>query len=329
MTQLVRLILSVIFSLEALHAQGLQRREADPIPPQVENIYEKGLRYLAQSQNAEGFWPDNTGAEPGVVGLCMKAFLGRGEDPRHGPYSVQLERSLNYLLSQQNSETGYIGNSMYSHGFATLALAESYGLFNDPRLPIALQKAVDLILTAQKRNRLKGWRYKPDSTDADSTVSGCQIIALYAARNAGIPVPDEALNKASKYMARCRGSNGGYGYTSGMGDKPTLTAIGLLCQALAQQEEEPSFRASTEYLRKQVDYRDKYYPFYFEYYMSQALFHADEELFALWNNKNIRYLGTIQAPDGSFPGNKGPAFSTSGALLSLALNYRVLPIYER
>ena len=37
----------------------------------------------------------------------------------------------------------------------------------------------------------------------------------------------------------------------------------------------------------------------------------------------------LQMPDGSWPGNKGAAFSTAGALLSLALNYRFLPIYEK
>ena len=84
-----------------------------------------------------------------------------------------------------------------------------------------------------------------------------------------------------------------------------------------------------EYLKKQLDYRDRYYPYYFEYYMSQALFHADDAAWRDWNARNIRYLATIQATDGSFPGSQGPSFNTAGALLSLALNYRFLPIYEK
>jgi hypothetical protein len=63
--------------------------------------------------------------------------------------------------------------------------------------------------------------------------------------------------------------------------------------------------------------------------MSQALFHADTATWEEWNGRNIRYLATIQAPNGSFSGNQGQAFSTSGALLSIALNYRYLPIYEK
>jgi hypothetical protein len=63
--------------------------------------------------------------------------------------------------------------------------------------------------------------------------------------------------------------------------------------------------------------------------MAQALFHADEIAWKEWTRRNIRYLAAIQSTDGSFLGNQGPSFSTAGALLSLALNYRFLPIYEK
>ena len=43
-----------------------------------------------------------------------------------------------------------------------------------------------------------------------------------------------------------------------------------------------------------------------------------------WNRKNIKFLKTLQQPDGSINGNKGKAFSTSASLLSLALK---LPIF--
>lgn len=312
-----------------LAAQDLPRRPEDPVPAQVDTMYERGLAYLAKTQNQSGSWDDSMGGEPGVVGLAVVAFLAHGEDPNHGPYAQHIAKGLDYLLSQQNAGNGYIGNSMYNHGFATLALAEAYGTVDNPKLAPALKKAVDLILSAQKRNRSEAWRYTPDSSDADTTVSGCQIVALFAARNAGLPVPDEALKKGLAYLARCRGGDGGYGYTSAGGPKPTLTAIGVLCLALAKQKDGKGFQASVDYLRKQLSYRDRHYPYYFEYYMSQALFHADPEIWNDWNSRNIRYLSAIQARDGSWPGNKGESFNTASALLSLALNYRFLPIYEK
>ena len=322
------LLISCCFA-SVSQAQEIRRRHDENIPSQLDAIYERGLSYLARSQNEAGSWNDANGDEPGVVGLCTIAFLASGEDPNHGPYAKSIRQGLEYLLEAQDPSNGYIGSSMYNHGFAALALAEAYGAVDHPKLADALQKSVELILSAQSRNATGGWRYTPDSRDADTTVSGCQIAALLGARNAGITVPDTAIKKALAYMARCRGADGAYGYTSPGGGKPTLTAIGVTCLALAKEKEGKGFSNSVAYLAKQLNYRDRHYPYYFEYYMSQALFHADEALWSEWNQKNIRYLSTLQRADGSWPGNKGESFSTAGALLSLALNYRFLPIYEK
>ena len=325
---LLLFLIAIYLAIPAL-AQSPLRREEDPIPADVENIYTRGLRHLASTQSENGSWDNGVGNEPGVVGLAVMAFLAHGEDPNHGPYAKTIKQGIEYIINQQQSGNGYLGSSMYSHGFATLALAETYGMYRDARIAAALKKAVDLILSAQKRNAKGAWRYSPEATTADTSVAGCLIVALYAARNAGIPVPDSALEKANKYMRRCRGKDGGYGYQSGIGDRPTLTAIGLLCESLAKQHDSKGYKASTKYLSKRLNHRERHYPYYYEYYMAQALFHSDEKIWQEWNKKNTRYLATIQASNGSFPGNRGEAFSTAGALLSLALNYRLLPIYEK
>lgn len=323
------LLLGLAAATGLASAQSIPRRQDDPIPPQIEAMYTKGLRYLESTQKEDGSWTDRIGMEPGVVGLCVIAFLAHGEDPDHGPYAKTIRNGIDYIIKQQSNSNGYIGSSMYNHGFATLALAEAYGVVDDERIAKALTEAVQLILSAQKRNPRGAWRYSPESSDADTTVTGCQLVALFAARNAGIPVPDAAIKKGLAYMKRCRGSDGGYGYTSNNSSKPTLTAIGSLVYSLAKQKDSKGYQASLTYLKGNMNYRDKYYPFYFEYYMSQALFHADDELWQDWNSRNVRYLGASQVRDGSWLGTKGPAFSTAGALLSLALNYRFLPIYEK
>jgi len=321
--------LVILASAAVGSAQDLNRRQDDSVPPQAESIYEKGLQYLAKAQNEQGCWSDSTGSEPAAVGLCVAAFLAHGEDPNNGPYAKVMRRGIDYILTQQEAANGYIGSSMYNHAFATKALAESYGMIDNPKIAPALKKAVELILSAQKRNRLGGWRYTPQSTDADTTVTGCNMVALFAARNAGIPVPDEAIKRGLAFLAKCRSNDGSYGYTSAFGGKPTLTAIGLLCSSLAKETDTKGFKNSLEYLKKNLDYRERYYPYYYEYYMSQALFHADEAAWREWNARTIRYFGTIQNREGAFPGNQGASFNTAGALLSLALNYRYLPIYEK
>jgi hypothetical protein len=329
LTKLARHALAAAAFVCPCPAQEAFGRRDDAIPAQAEQVYEKGLRYLAASQNEKGAWNDSVGAEPGVVGLCVAAFLAHGEDPVNGPFAKNIRTGIDFILSQQSSKNGYIGSSMYNHAFAAKALAESYGVVDNPQIAPALKKAVELILSSQKRNRFGAWRYTPDSRDADTTVTGCQLVTLFAARNAGIAVPDEAIRKGLAYLNNNRGGEGSYGYTSAAGGKPTLTAVGLLCLSLAKERESKGYQASLEYLKKNLDYRDRYYPYYYEYYMSQALFHADDATWREWNARNIRYLATIQSSDGSFPGNQGPSFNTAGALLSLALNYRYLPIYEK
>ena len=115
----------------------------------------------------------------------MLAMFALGDDSIYGPYAKPIKRDLDFILrSHVNAQTGYIGSSMYNHGFSTLALAEAYGAVQDPRIAPALKKAVELILTSQERTPFKAWRSAPESQDADSTVSGACFVALVAARNA-------------------------------------------------------------------------------------------------------------------------------------------------
>src|SRR5262249_31695517 len=78
---------------------------------------------------------------------------------------------------------------MYGHGFATLFLREAYGMVHAKLLReemrAKLRLAVNLILSAQRFNDEKAWRYEPTSRDADLSVTICQIMALRSARNAG------------------------------------------------------------------------------------------------------------------------------------------------
>ena len=324
------LILMSLLMAPSAKAQTFPRAQNDTVPAEVEAIYKRSLRYLSNAQSADGAWGLGTGSRPGTVGLCILAFLAHGDDPNHGPYAENIRKSINYLITKhQEGPNGYMGPQMYDHGFATLALAECYGMVEDKRIAPVLSQCVALILQAQKVNPRHGWRYNPDTNDADSTVSGCQLVALLAARNAGIPVPDDAIEKGLGFMRSCRASNGAYGYTSRSDGRVTLTAIGSLCYALAKKKDESGYDRSTAYLIKNINNQETTWPFYLRYYMAQALFQADEESWEKWNKNNTRLLSALQLPDGSFAGNHGNAYCTATACLSLALNYRFLPIYEK
>lgn len=327
---LVFLLLSCILCGTPAQAQRVRPITIDStVPAHIDAMYVRGLRYLIGKQTPQGDFGAGYGNNPGVVGLCMMSALAHGDDPNVGAYSPMIKKCLAFIFKSQNATTGYMGDTMYAHGFATLALAEAYGMVHDERIALALEKAVKLILSAQKSNPLGGWRYSPNSNDGDTTISGCQIVALLAARNAGIPVPDEALTRALLFMKSCRDKEGRYGYTSSGGGSVTLSAIGLLSLSLTKKQDDDSFAKTLAYLKQNLNHRNSSYPYYFEYYMSQALFQAEEATWRTWNDNNIKLLLATQAPNGSWAGDESTAYSTAAALLSVALNYRFLPIYEK
>jgi hypothetical protein len=305
----------------------------DPIPTELDNAYLKGLKYLVSSQKSDGSWGDNYGQEPGVVGLAVMAMLAHGDDPNVGPYKEPIRRGIRYILSKMDAKTGQIGTqsmTMYSHGFATLALAEAYGMVDEATIGPALQKAVDFLIACQKRNPTGGWRYTATSTDADTTVSGAQMVALCAARNAGINVPDEVIDKALKYYRSCQDGSGGFGYSGRDGPNLTRTGIAMLVFTLTRQKDTPAYKNAVRYFQTNIAQPGSH-PFYHEYYVAQAAFHCDEATWQAWNaNNTSRMLRSQDPSNGSWgQGGFGGAFSTASALLSLALNYRYLPIYER
>jgi hypothetical protein len=310
------------------------------IPPEVQTIYEKGLAWLAASQTPEGTW--NAGQTgPGVTGICLMAFLASGEDPNFGKYSATVRKSLRSILNAQDAKTGYIPDSMYHHGFAMLALSEAYGMVDESWLqengkPVrslaeALSLAVRASATSQKKNRSGGWRYSPDSTDADTSVTGAMLMGLMAARNAGIEVPDEMLQTGMNYIRRSTAGDGSVMYSGGldMNGSMNLSAIGTLVGAVSKSKQTDEYKAALQRILENLEHRERTYPEYFGYYMAQALFQGDYTSWQKWNAAKVRELSANQKADGSFGGQFGAPYATGMSLLALALNYRFLPIYER
>ena len=325
---LLRIFFVVSIVLVCVQAQELFQESGDVSPAQVDKIYLKGLSYLVRGQNSEGRWNEMPyGAEPAVVSLSVIAMLAHGDDPNTGPYALTIRRGLDFVLKQMNPATGYIGRSMYNHGFSALALAEAYGQVEDERLGPALEKSVKLIVSSQSRNPFNAWRYSPESMDADTTVSGAQMVALFAARNAGIAVPEDAIQKGLRFFLKCQTPEGGFGYTGATSPNGARTAIGCLMLALAKEKKTKEFENAFKYLKTAAP--DASYQQYYLYYASQAFFQASSEAWNDWNRRNIKTLASTQNDDGSWDGQFGPTFSTAASLLSLALNYRYLPIYER
>ncbi len=317
--------------------------QGDVVPREVREMTDRGLQYLLANQADSGTW---SGGEqgPGTTGLGLLAFLASGEDPNFGPFSSAIRKSLRSIIRSQDKATGYMGNSMYHHGFATLALAEAYGSVDETDLWTdgantgqqrsigeALELGVRCAITSQSKNPFSAWRYSPNARDADTSVSGAVLMGLLAARNAGIEVPDKAIDKAIQYFASMTGTNGIVGYSgglSGFGESVARSSITCLVFSIAKRKDLKQYASVEKYVVSNLT-ENSSYPEYSRYYQAQALFQADLKAWEKWNRSLIRQLKAAQNEDGSFNGQLGRPNSTSMALLALALNYKFLPIYER
>ena len=212
-----------VLSGAPVHAQvdETTRREAtataDLLTPKTQKSIAQGLAFLTSRQNEDGsFGSGGYSRNVAVCGLAGMAFMAAGSTPGRGPHGREVNRCVDYVLGQ-TQESGFITvpdsashGPMYGHGFATLFLAEVYGMSPDSQIREKLSKAVKLIVDTQ--NSDGGWRYQPQRRDADISVTICQIMALRAARNAGIYVPNETVQRCIDFVKRSQNPDGGFLY---------------------------------------------------------------------------------------------------------------------
>ena len=145
-------------------------------------------------------------------------------------------------------------------------------------------------------------------------------------------MPQDAISKALGFYKKCALAGGGFGYTGQDGPSGPRNAIGVLVFALAREKTDAAFKDGLRAI-VQPDRNDPRmgggYPFYYEYYASQALFQSDIMAWDEWNLANLKRLALTQTADADWRVNTGRSFPRLPGLLSLALNYRFLPIYER
>ena len=302
------------------------------VTPEIERAVTRGLDYLAKAQQADGSWNDQYGRVPGVVGLAVMAFLAHGETPDEGKYGPVIRKAVDYILRTQQANGLLSDNSgagpMYSHGFATLALAEVYGVIDDPRVGPALKKAVGLIGRAQ--NNQGGWRYNVQPTDADTTVSGAQMMALRAAANAGIEVPIDTVKRGVEYYKSCFCEGGGFGYCGADGAGQARAGIGMLILCLSGEYRSRQVKATADWIANNSGFNRDGYGYYAAYYCSQAMYQAGGNYWRDWNSAMTTTILAMQQPDGSWPQlTAGSAGDTAFALLAIEINYNLLPIYQR
>ena len=128
-----------------------------------------------------------------VSAYALLCFLAEGYDHRRPSVPVAwLKKVWVHLVSQQ--QDGVFHRRNYSQGVATMAIAEAYGMTQDPALKPIAQAAVDVLLARQSRDEQSypyGWGYDaPAINRQDSSVSGWCIMALKSAKIAELNIGD-------------------------------------------------------------------------------------------------------------------------------------------
>lgn len=246
---------------------GRKRR----ISPVIKAAVDAALDWLARHQDKDGKWDQDgfdkncevkeekercTGQgtsqyDVGVTSLALLAFLGAGHDHRVGPFRKTVKKGLKWLQGQQQ-EDGSFGSRdaeswVYNTAIAAFALCEAYRLTEDYRLKKTCRKAVDFILKAQ--NPGLGWDYEPQSGHNNTSVTGWMIMALRAAKGAGLKVEQSAFDGAVNWFDRVTDTKGEAGYMK-PGDKgrtvkgvkdsfeklPAMTALAVISRIFCGQK---------------------------------------------------------------------------------------------
>jgi hypothetical protein len=308
---------------------------------------EMALQHLASRQRADGSLSGNMGNTTAIVAAAALAWMAQGNLPGEGPYGKNVAKAVDYLLSCAQP-CGYLfkgaGGQSYHHGMAAIALAEVWGQTRDKRIYDKLKKAIDLTIHFQ--NDKGGWHYNPKvEPSADLSTTVMQLMALRAAKDAGIAVPKETIDKAIQYVESCRTPKdeeglSGFSYGPGGGRTWSTTSLGVMSLMLAGEYKPTHLKDGLDYLMKARERKeDKTWFVYGHYYGAMAMYQAGghEKFRNYWtkwypdvSKQIIKSQVTGGGDRGMYNIDTGYGlWSTGMCALIVAIPYRYLPVYQR
>lgn len=322
----------------------------DMITPDAQRAIDRGLACLARSQGEDGAWGERPmyAGNVAIVGLAGLALLAGGQQPGRGPLGRCVTRALQYILGkEQPNPHGFLHNQfgsqhgpMYGHGFATMFLAESHGTIADRdlrrRVRDTLGRAVKVIIDSQ--NKEGGWRYQPVPEHADMSVTVCQIMALRAARNAGVEVPKSTVDRCVEYVQACANADGGFRYFKQAGSSAfARSAAGVAALYSAGIYDGPVIDRGLKYLARHrpggwpAGRRDgDIYYYYGHYYAAQVMWTAGGKWWSDWFPAVRDELLTRTRGDGSWlDPTVGSDYATAMACIILQIPNNYLPIMQK
>ncbi len=326
-------------------APGQTTRLPPHITPATKDAIDRGLAYLARTQDRQGSWSNigQFGAYPvAMTSLAGIALLMDGNTTTQGRYAPQVDRATDFLLRSAGANGLIAGGReesrpMFGHGFAMLFLSQLYGMTEDTTRAKQIRDVLDrsVALTGRSQSDLGGWIYTPDQNADEGSVTITQVQALRSCRNAGISVPKEIIDRAMKYLADSQNSDGGIRYTlrqRGGGSRAPITGAAVLCWYLAGEYTNPLAKRALEYSKNTIKPGSMHpgHDYYAHLYFSQALYVSSDPYWDEYFPKRRDYFLAQQQADGYWVGDGvGDIFGTAVALTVLQLPFEQLPIMQK
>ena len=334
-------IVAAVFSARAEDAPP-PATDSVVVDAPTEAVIQGALRYLADQQAGNGSWTTQgkKGEHPiAMTGYVLICFLASGNLPEEGDYAKQVNEGMKFLLDSLLPDGTFRGvdggKYMYNHGIATLALAEIYGQTKSPAMRTKLQRAVQLIVTTQcsKLPNSGGWRYRPRPDDADISVTVMQVVALRAAKNAGIDVPQRTIDEAIEYVKRCSvGGGGGFAYQAGNKDAGyARTAAAIYSLQVCGLYDDPLVAGGSQYLFTKVNEGGQWWT-YGSNYAAPAQYMIGGETWKRWYaTMHDKLLKTVKknGDQSYWEGEVGAVYCTAVHATILAMPYHYIPLYQR
>jgi hypothetical protein len=314
------------------------------------------LGWIVRQQNKAGHWslekPYSGGApfenRNAATAMAMLALQGDGNTHLRGQFKDNVAGGLKTLLKSQAGNGALHQGSpgdhhmMYTHALATIALCELYAMTSDSNLRTPCEKAVEYLVKVQASEG--GWRYRP-GIESDMSVTGWCVMALQSARAAKLNVPNDTLQRVTRFLDDCATTDYGYSYLpdSAAGSTYAMSAEALLArQLLGMKRADPAMSTGVEVLYRsdKLEWsRGGSNSVYGWYYATQVFHHYGGRTWENWNNKMRVVIPANQqkngaergswAPDADYHGTQGGRlYVTCLCTYMLEVYWRHLPLYK-
>jgi hypothetical protein len=191
-------------------------------------MVQQSLQWLADAQQGDGSWPGRMGSNNQKVAIsCLggMAFLASGSTPKAGPYAKNVTKCMKLAINiggkERGMRSGRSGGANWNQVNWSLGYSGTFlGLLHKRHPDAAVRAKMEEIAADICKNQEPsgGWAHGPGGPNALNyleleIMSNWCMLALGLARQAGIEVPQETIDKGVAYMELCTNGDGSVSYS--------------------------------------------------------------------------------------------------------------------